>query len=73
MKTKTYNNPYRSEFLVGSKETLEILYYYTDLKRRDGAVTDDELTPLVFKDGKLMGWGHSLLDESIKKYEIRFR
>ena len=45
----------------------------TDVKRVDGAITDDELTPLVFDDGKLIGWGSSFLEVNIQKYEIRIR
>lgn len=70
---RTINNPYRSEILKGKDKTLEVLYYYTDLKKADNAITDDELTPLVFDSGKLIGWGWSFLDDSIQKYEIRIK
>jgi len=44
-------NPYCSETLKGKDGyTYEVLFYYTDIKKQDGAITDDELTPLVFKD-----------------------
>jgi len=68
------NNPYRSEVLYGKNgKTLEVLYYYTDIQRRNGAITDDELTPLVFDDDILIGWGRGFLQENIQKYEIRIR
>ena len=67
------SNPYRSEILESNAGPMELLYYYTDLKKQDGAITDDELTPLLFKDGKLIGWGWSFLDDSVEKYEIRIR
>jgi len=67
------NNPYRSEILQGADKTFEVLYYYTDKKSADGAVTDDELTPLVFDEGKLIGWGNSFLNANVQKYEIRLR
>jgi len=67
------SNPYRTEILQGKEKTFEVLYYYTDVKKDDGAITDDELTPLVFDNGKLIGWGWSFLDQNIQKYEIRFR
>lgn len=67
------NNPYRSEILQGENKTLEVLYYYTDKKKADGAITDDELTPLVFEDNKLIGWGWGFLEKNIQKYEIRWR
>jgi outer membrane protein assembly factor BamE (lipoprotein component of BamABCDE complex) len=34
-----------------------VWFYYTDMKWLDGLTTEDECLPLVFKDGKLAGWG----------------
>lgn len=66
-------NPYKTEtFRNQSGMTYEVLFYYTDVKRRDGVVTDDELTPLVLEDGKLIGWGNSFFSD-IKKVEVRIR
>lgn len=67
------NNPYRSETLQGKDKTFEVLYYYTDIKKADSAITDDELTPLVFEESKLVGWGWGFLQDNIQKYEIRWR
>ena len=61
------NNPYRSEILQGKDKTLEVIYYVTGLKSDYNAIDDHELTPLVFDEGKLIGWGWSFLDASIKK------
>ncbi len=59
-------NPYRSETLTDKDgKSYEILYYYSELKQRDDKVTDDELTPLVFEDGKLIGWGYPFLDQKV--------
>ncbi len=73
----TINNPYRSEILQGKDKTFEVIYYYTDKKQDDYyfkvTFLDDELTPLVFDDGKLIGWGWSFMQESIQKYELRLR
>lgn len=56
------DNPYRSESIVGKDgRTYEVLYYYTDLKQRDDKITDDELTPVIFAEGKLVGWGYDVL------------
>jgi hypothetical protein len=66
-------NPYRNESYRAGDQSFEILFYYTDLKARDGAITDDELTPLVLKDGVLDGWGWSYLHDVAAKYEIRLR
>ena len=71
---RSINNPYRNEVLYGKNgKVLEVLYYYTDIKRTDDGITDDELTPLVFDGGKLIGWGWGFLEVNIQKYEIRIR
>ena len=67
------SHPYRTEILQGKDKTFECLYYYTDIKRQDGAITDDESTPLIFDNGKIIGWGWSFMKENINKYEIRVR
>ncbi len=55
--------PYRSEFIrMPDGEQLELLFYHTDLKNPDGAITDDELTPVVLVDDKVVGWGWILLN-----------
>jgi hypothetical protein len=66
-------NPYRREILQGKDKVFEVLYYYTDIKKLDGAIADEELTPLVFDNEKLIGWGRSFLETNVQKYEIRFR
>ena len=54
--------PYRSETLsLSNGKRLELFYYHTDLKTPDGAVTDDELTPVVLIEGKVIGWGWILV------------
>ena len=70
----TVNSPYKSEILPGKDKTFEVLYYYTDVEStvytaNPATVTDDELTPLIFDNGKLIGWGTDFL-EDIKKYKI---
>ena len=69
----TVNNPNRTEMHNAETVRIEIIYYYTDIKKADGAITDDELTPLVLKDGVLDGWGWSYLNDTAAKYEIRLR
>ena len=60
------DNPYRSETLTGKDgKSYQVLYYYAELKQRDDKITDDELTPLVFEGGKLIGWGYPFLDQKV--------
>ena len=56
------NNPYKTGTIDAfSDEFIEILFYYTDTKRDDNAITDDELTPLVLENEVLVGWGWTFL------------
>ena len=75
MKTRrrVITNPYRTEMYRSNGREIELLLYYTDVKKSDGAITDDELTPLVLMDGKLDGWGWLYWDDIVHKYEIRIR
>jgi len=54
-------SPYRDEVLSGKYTTYKIIYYYTHVQSPDGIIADDELTPLVFKEGKLIGKGRDFL------------
>jgi len=79
----TASNPYKSEILQGKDKTFEVIYYLTESKHQKVVdswgwsqavpITDDELTPLIFDNGKLIGWGWSFLQDNINKYEIRMR
>lgn len=72
-KDKKIPNPYRTEIVREDDKNFEVLYYYTDIKKQDGAITNDELTPLVFDNGKLIGWGWSFFEDTTQKYEIELR
>ncbi|HUO83233.1 MAG TPA: DUF3192 domain-containing protein [Gammaproteobacteria bacterium] len=62
-------NPMREELVRGADGAdYEVLFYYTDLRSRDDKVTDDELTPLVFRDGRLAGIGYAYLGAQVPKY-----
>lgn len=57
----TINNPYFTETIKAGEKTFETVYYYTDVIVFDNIITRDELTPLVFEDNKLIGWGKEFL------------
>lgn len=40
-----------------------VLFYRTQRKHSDGMTTRDECTPLIFSDGKLVGWGQLALNK----------
>jgi len=48
-----------------------IFFYYTQRKWADGTITKDKCTPVVFENGKLIGWG----DEFYKtiKFDINIK
>lgn len=53
-------NPHRREsFPLADGRRAEVLYYYTETHESDGFISEDELTPLFFEDGALVGWGRS--------------
>ena len=64
-------NPCEIATLQGNGKTIEVYYYYTGVKPADLEVSDDELTPLVFENEKLIGWGWPFLNELIEQYNIQ--
>ena len=62
-------NPQRVEQVAGPDgAAYEVLFYYTDVKARDDKITDDELTPLVFRGHELAGIGYGFLAKLAPKY-----
>lgn len=39
-------------------KSVQVLFYRTEHKHSDSQTTKDECTPLIFKDGSLVGFGH---------------
>jgi|TARA_B100000959_G_scaffold209302_1_gene219796 hypothetical protein len=79
----TVTNPYRNEILQGKDKVFEVYFYLTDKKHETkvgpigwsqaSAISEDELTPIIFDNNKVTGWGWSFLNNNITKYEIRVR
>ena len=40
-----------------------MLFYYTDVRTKDDKITDDELTPVVLREGKVVGIGYPFLPQ----------
>lgn len=59
--------PYKSEF-YGSKQ----FWFYITEWHSDGQTTLDEMTPLVFENDILLGWGNNFLGSS-RSYRPRTR
>jgi hypothetical protein len=72
------DNPHRRSDLKVDGNRYEVLYYYTDdeqrdlryyyqeLKRHDSDLRDDQLTPVLLENGKLVGWGQNIVDAKLK-------
>ena len=64
-------SPYKSETLQSNARSFELLYYYTDINSRihisnPGTIRDEDLTPLVFENDILIGWGKTFVKTLIK-------
>lgn len=67
---RSASNPYRTAMFMTSEGVLiEVFYYWTD-KPNFGRVTDQELTPVVFNNGKVVGWGREFWYDYSKKIEL---
>ena len=56
-------NPMREDIVRGRDGgEYQVLFYYTDLHTKDDKITDDELTPVVLRAGKVVGVGYPFLD-----------
>ena len=61
----TQKNPYRSEMVTKGSKTYQVHYYFAVIKQADGKITEDELVPLVFQDGQLVGQGWAFFRKKI--------
>ncbi|MFC1808941.1 DUF3192 domain-containing protein [Candidatus Omnitrophota bacterium] len=71
--TYAINNPYKSETLKGKRKTFEVVYYHTEVIERDRILERDELTPVIFFENKLLGWGWMYLREIVRDNEIIYK
>ena len=55
-------NPYDTQRAVMGGKEFEIVYYFTNPNPRSGRITKDELTPFVFDNSRLIGWGWKFMD-----------
>ncbi|WP_018690849.1 DUF3192 domain-containing protein [Algicola sagamiensis] len=50
-----------TDMYVKNQKQYKVLMYRTQRTKSDGHTSKDECTPLVFEEGKLIGWGASAL------------
>lgn len=65
------SNPYSRDLLKDkSNNNIEIIWYFTDIKKADGAITKDELTPIILENNKVTGIGWGYYEDYSKRKEI---
>jgi hypothetical protein len=57
------SNPFKSEFIPSKDGKVEVVYYYTDCNSNNGKGIYQSMTPIIFKDNMVVGWGHQILDD----------
>jgi hypothetical protein len=70
-KGQIISNPYSRDLKLDTGGvSIEILWYYTDIKSKDGGIRKDELTPLIFENNKLIGMGWGYYEDYAKRKEL---
>ena len=65
------NNPYSRDLKTDNNGTpIEILWYYTDLKSKDGAIRKDELTPIILESNKVVGLGWGFYEDYSRRKDF---
>ena len=59
----TIPSPHKSEQLTVNGDSYRIDYYYTGVYKPDGIISEEELTPVVIKDGVVQAKGWSARQE----------
>lgn len=64
-------NPFKTEtFQAQGGQNISVFWYYTQIRSSNGRVDPDELTPVVFKNGKMEGYGWSFYRDKYQHIEI---
>lgn len=61
---RVVTNPYTTETVAAGTRVLEVVTYFTNPKPKDGPITDDELTPFVLENGRVIGQGWDFLKKT---------
>ncbi len=57
VKTELIRSPYRTASIESGGVRYEALFYYTGGTGPEGGITDQQLTPVLMGNDKLVGWG----------------
>jgi hypothetical protein len=62
------NNPFNREFKTDSAgNTIEILWYYTNINKADGDITKEQQTPIVLEKNAVVGMGWDFYEDYAKR------
>ncbi len=65
------NNPFNRDFKTDTAgNTMEILWYYTDVNKADGAITKEEQTPIILEKNAVVGMGWDFYEDYAKRKGI---
>jgi len=65
------NNPFNREFKTDSAgNTIEILWYYTNINKADGDITKEQQTPIVLDKNAVVGMGWDFYEDYAKRKKI---
>lgn len=65
------NNPINREFKTDSAgNTIEILWYYTNVNKADGDITKEQQTPIILEKNAVVGIGWDFYEEYAKRKGI---
>ncbi|MFD2176881.1 DUF3192 domain-containing protein [Veronia pacifica] len=62
VKNKLGDSSFSEAFTLNNMQ-YKVLFYRTHFVKGDGHDTKDECTPVIFADGKLLGWGDEILSQ----------
>ena len=65
------NNPFNREFKTDSAgNTIEILWYYTNINKAEGDVTKEQQTPIILEKNAVVGMGWDFYEQYAKRKGI---
>ena len=71
---QTMGNPYKNEaFSTTESVIIDAYFYLTEIKFDElyrKILNDETITPIIFIDGKVVGWGWSFYRDTTQKYDI---
>jgi len=61
VKGKSFSNPFKIDAWQKGPDTYEVMYYLTRRYQKFTPVRESQTTPVVLKNGQVVGWGRAAL------------